>query len=389
MALPLTLSTTELGTPRSWAEIDLEAIKYNVRVLRQHIAPSQFMAVVKANAYGLGAVPVARAALGAGATGLAVSSYEEGHELRQAGIAGPILVLGYVPEDLARASVEAALTLTVNSPELARALSRAAQFRRRNHPQPVHLKLDTGLHRYGLEPDQALEMCKLISALPGLELQGLYTHFASGDEADRSFVLEQMRRFDTVCQLLEANGFYFPQQHLSNSATAITFKEARSNFVRFGLALHGYHVTPEVETEANKAGLFLKPAMTLKSTVVRLSKLPAEETVGYNRTYKASETRQVALVPIGYADGYRRSLSNKGCVLVRGKRAPVLGRVSMDQIVVDVTGIGGIELGDEVVLIGRQGAELVSLEEIATLCDTITHEILTGLGRRVKRVYLG
>lgn len=389
MALPLTLSTTELGTPRSWAEIDLEAIKYNVRVLRQHIAPSQFMAVVKANAYGLGAVPVARAALGAGATGLAVSSYEEGHELRQAGIAGPILVLGYVPEDLARASVEAALTLTVNSPELARALSRAAQFSRRNHPQPVHLKLDTGLHRYGLEPDQALEMCKLISALPGLELQGLYTHFASGDEADRSFVLEQMRRFDTVCQLLEANGFYFPQQHLSNSATAITFKEARSNFVRFGLALHGYHVTPEVETEANKAGLFLKPAMTLKSTVVRLSKLPAEETVGYNRTYKASETRQVALVPIGYADGYRRSLSNKGCVLVRGKRAPVLGRVSMDQIVVDVTGIGGIELGDEVVLIGRQGAELVSLEEIATLCDTITHEILTGLGRRVKRVYLG
>ncbi len=389
MALPLTLSTTELGTPRSWAEIDLEAIKYNVRILRQHIAPSQFMAVVKANAYGLGAIPIAKAVLEAGASALAVSSYEEGHELRQAGIGGPILVLGYVPEDLAGASVEADLTLTVNAPELARALSRAAQLLRRNHPLPVHLKLDTGLHRYGLEPDQALEMCKLISALPGLELQGLYTHFASGDEADRSFVLEQKRRFDTVCQLLEANGFYFPQQHLSNSATAITVKEARSGFVRFGLALHGYHVTPEVETEAHKAGLFLKPALTLKSTVVRLSELPAEETVGYNRTYKASETRQVALVPIGYADGYRRSLSNKGCVLVRGIRAPVLGRVSMDQIVVDVTGIGGVEVGDEVVLIGRQGAELVSLEEIAALCDTITHEILTGLGRRVKRVYLG
>ena len=388
MALPLTLST-ELGTPRTWAEIDLEAIKHNVRVLRRHIAPSQFTAVVKANAYGLGAVPVAKACLEAGATGLAVASYEEGHELRRAGIAAPVLVLGYVPEDLAGPSVDADLTLTVNSPELARALSRATQLRRRARPLPVHLKLDTGLHRYGLEPAQALEMCRLIVNLPGLQLQGLYTHFASGDEADRSFVLEQKRRFDQTRQLLEANGFFFPQHHLSNSASAITVKEARYSFVRFGLALHGYHATPEVEVEASKAGVFLKPALTLKSTVVRLSELPAEETVGYNRTYKAAEPRLVALVPIGYADGYRRSLSNKGAVLVKGKRAPVLGRVSMDQTVVDVTGIAGVEEGDEVVLIGRQGAEAITLEEIATQCGTITHEILTGLGRRVKRVYLG
>lgn len=389
MALPLAISTTELGIPRCWAEIDLEAIKYNVRVLRRHIAPSQFTAVVKANAYGLGAVPIARAVLEAGATGLAVASCEEGQELRRAGIGGPILVLGYVSPDLAGAAVEADLTLTVNSPDLAKALSRAVQTRRRTCPLPVHLKLDTGLHRYGLEPDQALEMCNLIAGLPGLELQGLYTHFASGDEADRSFVLEQKRRFDLVRDRLEAQGFYFSQQHLSNSASAITVSEARYSFVRFGLALHGYHATPEVEAEARQAGLFLKPALTLKSTVVRLSTLLAGETVGYNRTYKATEMRQVALVPIGYADGYRRSLSNKGQVLLKGRRATVLGRVSMDQIVVDVTGIAGIEEGDEVVLIGTQGREAVTLEEIAAWCDTITHEILTGLGRRVKRVYLG
>ncbi|MDB5080900.1 MAG: Alanine racemase [Chloroflexi bacterium] len=388
MALPLP-TLNELGTPRLWAEIDLEAIKYNVRVLRRYIAPSQFTAVVKANAYGLGAVPIAKAALEAGASGLAVASFEEGHELRRAGIGGRILVLGYVSPDLAGAAVEAELTLTVNTPDLAQALSRAVQNRRRTFPLPVHLKLDTGLHRYGLEPDQALEMCKIISGLPGLALQGLYTHFASGDEADPSFVLEQKRRFDHTRDLLEANGFYFPQQHLSNSASAITVKEARSDFVRFGLALHGYHATPEVEAEARKAGLFLKPALTVKSTVVRLSTLPAGETVGYNRTYKASEPRQVALIPVGYADGYRRSLSNKGQVLINGKRAPVLGRVSMDQIVVDVTDHQGLQEGDEVVLIGAQGDDAVSLEEVAAWCDTITHEILTGLGRRVKRVYLG
>lgn len=389
MALPLTLTSTELGTPRSWAEIDLEAIKHNVRALRRLIAPAQFTAVVKANAYGLGAIPVAKAALEAGATGLAVATCEEGQELRRAGIGGPILVLGYVPEDLANAALETDLTLTVNSPEMARALSRAAQLRRRNRPVPVHLKLDTGLHRYGLEPRQALELCRLIVTLPGLELQGLYTHFASGDEADRSFVLEQKRRFDQTKTMLESHGFYFPQLHLSNSASAITVKEARYSFVRFGLALHGYHATPEVVEEAHRAGLFLKPALTLKSTVVRLSELPAEETVGYNRTYRAAESRQVALIPVGYADGYRRSLSNKGEVLIRGQRARVLGRVSMDQIVVDVTEIAGVEEGDEAVLIGRQEDEEISLEQIAAWCDTITHEILTGLGRRVKRVYLG
>ena len=389
MALPLTMTFTEIGTPRCWAEIDLEAIKHNVRALRRLIAPAQFTAVVKANAYGLGAIPIAKAALEAGATGLAVASCEEGQELRRAGIAGPILVLGYVPEDLAGATLDADLTLTVNSLDMAQALSRAAQLRRRTRPVPVHLKLDTGLHRYGLEPQQALELCRLIATLPGLELQGLYTHFASGDEADRCFVLEQKRRFDLTHQMLEGHGFFFPQLHLSNSASAITVKEARYSFVRFGLALHGYHATPEVMEEARQAGLFLKPALTLKSIVVRLSELPAEETVGYNRTYKALENRRVALIPVGYADGYRRSLSNKGEVLIKGQRARVLGRVSMDQIVVDVTDIAGIEEGDEAVLIGRQGKDEISLEQIAEWCDTITHEILTGLGRRVKRVYLG
>src|SRR4051794_26485876 len=212
MALPLSQEAQALSTPRTWAEIDLEAIRHNVKVLRRHIAPAQFIAVVKANAYGLGAVPIAKIAIEAGAYGLAVSSCEEGQELRYAGIGVPILVLGYVPIELAEAAVEADLTLTVNDIRLAQALSRATlHYRRKSGPLPVHLKLDTGLNRYGLEPDEALEMARLVSRLPGLALQGLYTHFATGDEPDRSFVLEQQHQFETTRAMLASHGFHFPQ----------------------------------------------------------------------------------------------------------------------------------------------------------------------------------
>ncbi len=386
MALPLSLETAGLFAPRTWAEIDLGAIRHNVRILRRHIAPAQFTAVVKANAYGLGAIPIAKAALEAGAVGLAVASCEEGQELRRAGVAAPILVLGYVPVEQAEAAAEADLTLTVNEAGLAQALSRAAVRHRRK--VPVHLKLDTGLHRYGLEPAQAVELARLISRLPGLTLQGLYTHFSTGDEPDRSFVLEQQRRFEAGRELLASHGFHFPQHHLSNSASGIGLKTSRADFVRFGLALYGYYPSPTVEAEARISGLLLRPALTLKSVIVRLSELEPGEAVGYNRTYVASERRRLALVPLGYADGYRRALSNNGAALVNGQRASIVGRISMDQLTLDVTDIAGVEEGDEVVFIGPQEADCISLEEVAAQCDTISYEILTGLGRRIKRVYL-
>jgi alanine racemase len=298
-------------------------------------------------------------------------------------------VLGYVPLELAPLAVEADLTLTVNTPEMAVALSRAVrQSRRRVEPLPIHLKLDTGLHRYGLTPDEALSLARRIATLPGLTMQALYTHFATGEEADQSFIIEQTHRFDDARQRLAAAGFTFPQEHLANSASGITYGPARRSFVRFGLAMYGYYGSPTVEATAREAGVRLQPCLTLKSLAVRLSDLPAGETVGYNRTFRAETPRRLALVPFGYADGYRRALGNRGAILLNGQRAPVVGRVSMDQITVDITGLTGIEEGDEAVLVGRQEADEISLEEVAALCDTIPYEIMTGLGPRVKRVYV-
>jgi len=373
-------------TYRAWAEIDLGAIAHNLKTLQQHFGPqTKIMAVVKANAYGLGSTEVAHTALAAGATALAVSSCEEGAELRRAGLTGQILVMGYVPPAAAALAARANLTLTVNDPALAQALSQAARQSRSSYaPLMVHLKLDTGLHRYGLEPEKALELARLIRGLPALVLQGLYTHFADGDETDPAFVFEQIRRFDQTKALLAAHDFHFEQEHLANSAPAIGLNSARRGLVRVGLAMLGYHPSEQ----SRKSGLGLKPCLSLKSVIARLSELEPGEGVGYNRTFITDTPRKLALIPVGYADGYRRTLSNKGEVLIAGKRARALGRVMMDQFVVDVSEHENLAEGDEVVLIGRQGQAEISLEEVAALCDTIPYEVLTGLGPRIKRLYL-
>lgn len=378
-------------TTRSWAEVNLAAVGHNVRALQRHIGlGTRIMAVVKANAYGLGASKVAGSALAAGASALAVATCEEGVSLRESGLTScPILVLGYVPNGLLAEAVAANLTLTINDPETAQLLSQEAiRQHRRYSPLPVQLKLDTGLHRYGMEADTALDMARYIRALPGLQLQGLYTHFASGDEADRSFVYEQLRRYELMRSYLVAHGFSFVQEHLSNSASAITVPEARGEMVRVGLGVLGYYPSPSVAKEAYLAKLRLQPCFTLKSRIVRVSEIAPGEGVGYNLTFVAERMTRLALIPIGYADGYRRSLSNKGEVLVNGRRAPVVGRISMDQLTIDVTEVGEVHEGDEVVLIGKQGHSEISLEEIAAKCDTISYEILTGLGPRLKRVYI-
>ncbi len=371
---------------RAWAEIDLRAIKQNIKSLQSLFGPeTKIMAVVKANAYGLGAIPIARAALEAGASSLVVSSCEEGVELREAGLPGQILVLGYIPNEGARLAVEAGLTVTVIEPEFARLLSfYSVRFRSPRNPLSVQIKLDSGLHRYGLEPEKTLEFARLISALPGLTLQGLYTHFATADEKDPSFVQEQIRRFDQAKDLLASNGFQMAQEHLANSAAALDILPARRGSVRIGLAMLGYYPSPLSKTK----DLVLKPSFSLRSLVARLSTLEAGEAVGYNRTFTASEEMKIALIPVGYADGYRRALSNKGTVLIGGKRAEVLGRIMMDQFVVNVTGHENIKVGDEVILVGSQGENQVALEEVAQACGTIPYEILTGIGPRINRLYL-
>lgn len=375
-----------LNSAVAWAEIDLDAIAANVSAFRRHVgAQVEVIAVVKANAYGHGAVPVARAALEAGATRLAVHRLLEGVELRRAGLQAPILVMGSTPPSGAGLVVEWNLTPTVTTVELAEALSAQALSNQPAAPErslPVHVKVDTGMNRYGLISSEVLEFLGEIRRLPGLAIEGLFTHFATADWEDATFVRQQLDEFNALLRSVRRAGFEIPVVHAANSAATMRYPEAHFNAVRIGIAMYGLQPSAEWELPFE-----LHPALALKSRVVRLHRLEAGAAVGYGRTFIAQSDLLAALVPVGYGDGYHRALSNKGSVLVRGERAPVIGRVSMDQIVVDVTGIDGVQQDDEVVLIGRQGDECIHAEEVAALAGTINYEVTTSLLPRVVRVY--
>ena len=367
----------------TWAEIDLEAIRKNVRSFVRHVGSTvQVMAVVKANAYGHGAVPVARAALEAGATRLAVHRLTEGIELRQAGIEAPVLVMGYTPPTGADAFVQWNLTPSTITPEFAQALSASAAAQGKT--MPVHVKVDTGMSRYGLLPAEVVPFLQAARALPGIRVEGLFTHFATADASDQTWVRQQIAEFDQVIAAIRNTGMDIPIIHAANSATTMKLPEAHYNAVRPGIAMYGMHPSSEWEPVFE-----LYPALTLKSTVSRVRKLPVGAGVSYGRTFVTNRPTTAALVPVGYGDGYHRILSNKGIVLVHGKRAPIIGRVCMDQFVIDVTGIPGVQQNDEVVLVGRQGAERVSAEEVGRLAGSINYEVTTGLLPRVVRKYRG
>ncbi|MFA5836799.1 MAG: alanine racemase [Bellilinea sp.] len=367
----------------TWAEIDLEAIRKNVRSFVRHVGSTvQVMAVVKANAYGHGAVPVARVALEAGATRLAVHRLTEGIELRQAGIEAPVLVMGYTPPTGADAFVQWNLTPSTITPEFAQALSASAAAQGKT--MPVHVKVDTGMSRYGLLPAEVVPFLQAARALPGIRVEGLFTHFATADASDQTWVRQQIAEFDQVIAAIRNTGMDIPIIHAANSATTMKLPEAHYNAVRPGIAMYGMHPSSEWEPVFE-----LYPALTLKSTVSRVRKLPVGAGVSYGRTFVTNRPTTAALVPVGYGDGYHRILSNKGIVLVHGKRAPIIGRVCMDQFVIDVTGIPGVQQNDEVVLVGRQGAERVSAEEVGRLAGSINYEVTTGLLPRVVRKYRG
>lgn len=366
----------------TWAEIDLSAIAANLRAYQKHVGPSvEIMAVVKANAYGHGAAPVAKAAIQAGATRLAVHRALEGVELRQAGVEAPILIMGYTPPGGADLCVTHRLTPSLISVEFAQALSARAEAS--GQRLAVHLKVDSGMSRYGLLPGEVLDFLHALSTLPGIILEGLFTHFATADWADQTFVHQQLGIFEDVLETCRQAGYVFPMVHACNSAAAMKLPQAHFNAIRPGIAMYG--MAPSTEW----APVFdLKPALTLKSRVARLRELPPGSAVSYGRTYIASHPIWAALVPVGYGDGYHRILSNKGQVLVRGQRAPVLGRVCMDQFVIDVTHISGVEQDDEVVLVGRQAEGQITAEEVAELAGTINYEVTTSLLPRVQRYYL-
>ena len=366
----------------TWAEIDLDAIAHNVRQLKRHIGERvKLTAVVKANAYGHGAVPVARTALENGAERLAVNRVVEGIELRRAGIAAPILILGYSPPWEAEAIVRHDLTPTITEREVALALARAAASQGKT--VPVHVKVDTGMGRFGLLPKEVADFAKGLADFPNLRLEGLYTHFATADEADKSHTRRQFGLFLDVLKRLEEAGIKVPIRHAANSAATLDLPETHLDMVRCGIAIYGLYPSAEVSHSVP-----LKPAMSLKSRVARLRTLPAGSCISYGCTYVTSSPTRVALVPVGYGDGYHRLLSNRGQVLICGRRAPILGRVCMDQFVVDVSDIPGVRLDDEVVVFGRQGEEEISAEEVAAWAQTINYEVVTALMPRVTRVYL-
>jgi len=365
----------------TWAEIDLDSIQRNVQAFKRHIGQGvEVIAVVKANAYGHGAVPVARAALEAGASRLAVHRVIEAVELRQAGLDAPILVMGYTPPNGAEMAARWRLTPSLITLEFAQALShhaRAVGIR-----LPVHVKVDTGMGRFGLLPSEVLEFMRSLYELPGIHVEGLFTHFSTADASNPTHTLAQFELFNQVLSQLDQNGLRPPIVHAANSAAAMQYPQAHFQAVRIGIAMYG--LRPSLEWDPP---FEISPALTLKSLVTRLRELPAGSGIGYGRTFITQRPTYAALVPVGYGDGYHRSLSNKGVVLVGGQRAPILGRVSMDQIVVDVSHIPDVELEDEVVLVGSQGDERISAEEVGELEGTLNYEVTTALLPRVVRLY--
>jgi alanine racemase len=354
---------------RTWAEVDLGAIRHNVRTLKRRAADARLMAVVKADAYGHGTVPVSRAALEAGAGSLAVVTIEEGAELRRAGIDAPILVFtDLLPDELALAG-EYRLQVTAHSIPSAKRIAA--------HPGlETHLKINTGMNRWGVEPNEAGEARKIL----GSQLVGVYTHLASAD-SDEETTSRQLEVFDAV---LAARDFGGVLVHAANSAGTLWHPSSRYDCVRPGIALYGLHPAGD---EGDPADEDLKPALSLKSYVAGVRRLAPGEGVSYGLTFRTEAPMFAATVPVGYAEGYRRILSNRASALVRGERRPLLGRVTMDACVFGVD--DGVEVGDEVVLVGEQGGESVRAEEVARWSDTINYEVTTGIdARRVERSYV-
>ncbi len=367
-----------IGARPVWVEVDLDAIAHNIIRLREIIGRrTRLLAVVKANAYGHGAIPVAKTAIEAGAEYLGVISLDEGIELREANIKVPALIMGYTPAERAEEVVKYNLTSTVTTEEFGVALSRFAVERKLT--ARVHIKVNTGMNRFGLPPVEAIELAHFLRTLPKLKVEGLCTHLATADEVDKSFAKQQFQLFLQVAQSLP----WIPLRHVANSAALLDMPEMALDLVRPGISLYGYRPSP-----FSHRAIQLKPALSLKSHVVHLHWLAPGDGVSYGRTWVAQRPTRVALAPCGYSHGLPRALSNRGLVLIRGRRTPILGRVCMDQCVVDVTSIPDVQIGDEVVIIGRQGEEEINADEVAQLSETITYEILCGISARVPRIYL-
>jgi alanine racemase len=362
---------------RVWAEIDLDQLATNVQALKRQAGESRLLVVVKANAYGHGAVVTARAAVEAGAWGLGVASLEEGEELRRASIEAPILVLSSSSPAQAERLVRNDLRVTIGTLELGEALSKAAVTVGRN--ALVHVKVETGMQRFGVPPEEARGLAEALRTLPGVFVEGLATHLASSDEPDKTFTRQQYQRFLDCAAGLR----WIPIHHVSNTAALLDLPELRLGLVRCGLGVYGYYPSSSVSRDVSIA-----PVLSLRSRIARVATVEKGEGVGYGLAWRAERRSRIALILAGYGDGIRRVLSNRGAALVRGQRVPFAGRVAMDMVMLDVTDFPDVAVDDEVTLLGRQGSECIDAEDVAALSDTISYEVLCGLMERVPRLYL-
>ncbi|HAH78899.1 MAG TPA: alanine racemase [Ruminococcaceae bacterium] len=374
---------------RTWAEIDLDAVANNYRKIREKLKPGVKMCcVVKADAYGHGAERLAQEYEALGADWFAVSNLEEALQIRRAGATRPILILGYTPPCMAADLAENGIAQAIIGPEFGRQLS--AEAVKAGVTVRTHIQVDTGMSRVGFfyqDPRRdgaAIDEMERACRLPGLEAEGIFTHFAAADEgeAGRGYTRRQFRALTDAVARLEARGLHFKIRHCANSAAIFDFPETQLDMVRPGIILYGLMPSGEMIHR-----LPLTPALSLKSTVALVKTIPCGTCVSYGRRFRAERPTAVATVPIGYADGYLRRFSEKACMLVRGRRAPVVGRVCMDQLMLDVTDIPGVRAGDTVTVIGRDGDECVSADELAGLADTISYEIICGVAKRVPRLY--
>jgi alanine racemase len=368
---------------RAWAEIDLAAVRANVETMRAVAAPASLCAVVKAGGYGHGAVPVAQAALDAGATWLAVAQVPEALELRAAGITAPVLLLSQPRLDEIAAAVAADLRVAAYDERFLEALS--AESTAASTVTRVHLKVDTGMHRVGAPARDLVGLARAVDSCPGLALEGVWTHCAVADEPENPFTAQQLERFDAAVEALGAAGIAVPMRHAANSAAALTHPASRYDLVRCGIALYGMPPAPRLAGR-----VALEPVLRLASEVSHIQLVAAGEGISYGHRYRPERDTVVATVPVGYADGVFRSLPEAGQeVLIGGRRARMAGVVTMDQLMVDCGPGSRVVPGDEVVLLGAQGKERITPDEWAQRLGTISYEVVCALGDRVERRYIG
>lgn len=374
----------KLESYSKWAEINLDCLIHNIREIRRHVhKDTKICAVVKANGYGHGALEIAGILLENGADMIAVSSLNEAIEIRKKYQKAQTLILGYTSDGGIEEAVKYGAVQTIYTWEQAVEYSHAAE--KTGIGTSVHIKIDTGMNRIGFQcNEESVDKIIDISKLPNIKINGIFSHFAVADEKDKAFTWHQYNKFNRIVKELEKRGLSIPIKHISNSAAVIDLPEMNLNMVRPGIILYGVYPSNEV----NRSALDLKQAMSLKARISNIKTLAEDGGISYGFSFYAPKGTKVATIPIGYADGYTRLLSNKGEVLVKGRKTRIIGTICMDQCMIDVTGIDEINIGDEVILFGSDGKNEITADEVAEKIGTVSYEVLCAVGRRVPRVYL-